>query len=350
VNIGYTRHGEAKETELTVVRMEKYLEDVQEVRTLGLTVRDITGPMALIRRYPSAEGVLVTGLRPGFPADAAKPRVQPGDVILELNGKPVKNYETLKTIVAALGKREGILIRMWRQAEDVVTVLDTSEKKKPFAGGELPKAWIGVKTQVLTTDVAEALGLGKARGFRITRVFPETEAMKAGLVVGDIITALNGEALRAYRVQDAELLKRRVENLTIDDKAALTVLRSGEELQVEVVLQETPKTSAEVKGAADEVLEYKVRGVTFSDRVGRRWPMDREGVIVTEVTMGGWAYLAGLRSGDLLQKIGDHEIKSVSDFKKAAKWVKKEQPETVSLFVIRGYRTAFVFVQPDYND
>ena len=39
-----------------------------------------------------------------------------------------------------------------------------------------------------------------------------------------------------------------------------------------------------------------------------------------------------------------------TDFKKAAKWVAKEKPGTVSVFVLRGYRTSFVFIQPDYND
>ncbi len=350
VKISYLRNGKAQETELTVVEMEEYMADVKEVRKLGLTVRDITGPMALIRRYPTSDGVQVTGMRPGFPADAAKPKVARGDVILELDGKKVTDYETLMEIVNGLGKRDDILIRVWRRAEDVITVLDTKDKKKPFAGGELPKAWIGVKTQVLTTDVAKALGLGKTRGFRITRVYRQTEAEKAGLKVGDIITALNGEALKAYRVQDAELLRRKVENLTIDDKAALTIVRDGEEQAVEIVLQETPKTSAEVKTAEDKILEYKVRGITFSDRAGRRWPLDRQGVIVTEVTMGGWAYLAGLRSGDLIQRIGDREISGISDFKKAAKWVAKEKPETASVFVVRGYRTSFVFIQPDYND
>jgi hypothetical protein len=66
--------------------------------------------------------------------------------------------------------------------------------------------------------------------------------------------------------------------------------------------------------------------------------------------MGGWAYLAGLRSGDLIQRIGDHDIKTVSDFKKAVKWVAKKKPATVPIFVLRGYRTSFVFIQPDYED
>ncbi len=41
----------------------------------------------------------------------------------------------------------------------------------------------------------------------------------------DILTALNGKALRAYRAQDSELLNRRVENLDIDSKVQITLVR-----------------------------------------------------------------------------------------------------------------------------
>ncbi len=342
--------GEVVETSLVVERMQKYLADEKLVGELGLTVRDITGPMALMRRYPNAEGVLVTGVRPGRPADLAKPKLRRGDVIVELAGKPVKDYAAFRSIVKGLGKRDDILVELRRRDEIVVTVLDTTERKKPRAGGELPKAWIGIRTQVLTPDVAKALGLGKTRGFRITQVFPRTEAERAGLSVGDVITALNGKPLRAFRIQDAEMLVRRVENLDIGDRARLTVLRDGEEKEIEVVLQETPKTAAEVKTAEDDFLEYKVREITFADRIRHRWPMDRKGLLVTQVVNGGWANLAGLRAGDLIQKINGVKMETVKDFEKMVKRIGKEKPYPVSIFVIRGYRTAFVFAQPDYQD
>ena len=65
VTVGYLRNGKAAEARLAVVEMEEYIADVMEVRQLGLTVRDITGPMALIRRYPTSDGVYITGMRPG---------------------------------------------------------------------------------------------------------------------------------------------------------------------------------------------------------------------------------------------------------------------------------------------
>jgi serine protease Do len=330
--------------------MEKYLADNEVVEALGVTVRDITGPMALIRRYPSSDGVLISGIRPGQPADKAKPKLRTGDVIMELAGQPVKDHAALAAILEEEDGKEDVLIRVRRGEQDVVTVLDLSEPEKPSGGGELPKAWIGIRTQVLTPEVAKALGLGKTRGFRVTQVFRDTMAEEAGVRVGDVLTALNGDALAAWRVQDAEMLTRRVEDLVIGETAKLSILRNGEKVELEVELQETPGTAAEADTAEDRTLEYKVREITFNDLISRRLPMDQKGVLVTEVSPGGWANLAGLSVGDLILRVGGKEVNSIRDFKKAVKSIRKDKPKVVPIFVVRAYKTAFVFIEPDYKD
>ena len=49
--------------------------------------------MALGLRFPSADGVMVTGVRPGKPAEKAQPQIARGDVILSVDGTPVENLE-----------------------------------------------------------------------------------------------------------------------------------------------------------------------------------------------------------------------------------------------------------------
>lgn len=333
-----------------VGRMERYLADEEVDERLGLTIRDITGPMALLRRYPDDSGVLITGIRPGYPAEDARPRLAEGDVLREVNGKPVEDAAAYRKILADLGKTTKVAVRVRRDAEDVLTVVDVEKKKKPKGGGELPKAWLGIRTQVLTTDVAEALGLEKVRGFRVTQVFPGTEAAKAGLRVGDVVTTLDGKALKAYRPQDAEILSRRVERLTIGEKAALGVLRDGAETTVEVLLEETPQTASETKSAKDGLLEFKVRDITFSDRVDKRWSPTQKGVVVVEVTSGGWANLAGLRAGDLLLSMDDEVTLDVAAFEKILARITEERPSPIVLFVRRAYRTRFLFVEPEYPE
>ena len=349
VKIAYRRGEEDRTAEVAVTRMERFLGDEEEFRTVGVTVRGITGPMALMRRYPDANGVIVTGVRPGFPADDAKPSLQWGDVVLELDGKPITDLASFKAIVDGLGKKAGIRVRVRRGNDDVVTVLDTSKKKPESLGAELSKAWLGVATQVVTPDVATALGIKDIKGFRITQVYPRTEAEKAALKVGDVLVALNGSKLGASRIQDAEMLKRQIEQMSVGDEVTFSVLREGKPQDVKVALEATPKAAGEVKTATEADLEFKVRDVVFQDRIDNRWSPDQVGVIVTEVTSGGWASINGLNVGDLILKLQGEDVKSVAEFEAASKRLKEAKPPVVTVFVRRGYRTAFVFIDVDWK-
>lgn len=345
VSVRMQRGDELKTTEVEVARMEKYLGDEFQVKNLGLSVREITGPMALFRRWPDRHGVLVTGVRPGFPADDAKPGLARNDVIVELDGKPVTDYKSFQALAEGLGRKAGVRVRMRRNNDDLVTVLDTSKKPPESLGAELPKAWLGVATQVVTPDVATALGAKDLRGFRVTQVYPGTEAEKSGLKVGDVLTAMDGGELKASRIQDAEVLRRRIENMSVGDVSKFAVVRGGERLELTVTLQETPGTSTEAKTSTDPDLEYKVRSIVFFDRIESRWPQDQKGVVVTEVTRGGWASLAGLSTGDLILRIDGQPVDDVPGFDAALKRLKETKPSVIPIFVRRGYRTHFVFVR-----
>jgi S1-C subfamily serine protease len=196
----------------------------------------------------------------------------------------------------------------------------------------------------VTPDVATALGAKDLRGFRVTQVYPGTEAAKAGLKVGDVLTAMNGSDLKASRIQDAEVLKRRIEGMSVGEPAEFKVMRGTEPTTVKVTLEETPSTAADAKTASQAELEFKVRSLVFMDRVDNRWPQDQTGVLVTEVTRGGWANLAGLQSGDLILRIQEIPVKDIPTFEAESKKIKETKPEVVSIFVRRGYRTHYVFV------
>jgi serine protease Do len=276
--------------------------------------------------------------------------VQYGDVIVDLDGKPITTYDSFKAVAEALGKKAGIRVRVRRGNDDIVTVLDTSKKPPESLGAELPKAWLGVATQVVTPDVATAIGQKDLKGFRVTQVYPETEAAKAGLKVGDVLTALGGSPLNASRIQDAEVLKRRIEAMSVGESAEFKVVRDGQPTQVSVALEATPKAAGEAKTAEDAELEYKVRDLVFFDRIENRWPQDQKGVIVTDVTRGGWADLNGLDSGDLILRIQEQPVDDVASFESIVKKQKETKPETISIFVRRGYRTAYVFITVDRKE
>jgi len=349
VRVKFERAGERKETLLTVAPMEKFLDDEVEYRSWGLTVRGVTSHMALVRKYPDCRGVLVTGVRPGRPAASAKPKLERDDVILSMNGKTVSGRSHFTELIASLSGSEEVVLRLRRGDEDVVTVIDLDTDESDFKGGELPKAWIGIKTQVLTPSVAKALSLEKKKGFRVTQVYRETKAAEAGIQPGDVIVALNGGPLKASRVQDSEILRRRVENLVPGTKATLTVYRNETRMEIELELEETPAGPSEAASAEESFLEFAVRDLTFWDRIKYKWGKDKGGVLVVDATGGGWASLAGLRTKDLLLAVQGREIKDVAAFEKIMDDIMNEKPQTVALFIRRDYRTDFKVIEPDWS-
>lgn len=345
----YERGGEVHAVQVDVAPLQDSRGEERAFRIGNFSAMDITEPMAFARNYPSASGVLMTSMRAGSPPDAAKPSLRGGDVILEVNGEAVNDLDTLDEILRKNRRSKELSVRFRRGKRDMITVWDMSDKPKRRGSAELAKPWLGVQTQVLTPEVAKAIGLEGKKGYRVTWVLPGKAAARAGIQAGDVITHMRGEALDADSLADAELLKRKIEERQIGEVVPFQVIRNGKELELKVELDETPITSMDVKTAKDELLEYAVRELTYMDRVQQDLDLEKDGLVVGEVTSGGWASIAGLRSGDVLITINDQPIESIRQFKAMAKRVANEKPKRIKIFVRRGRTTAFVFVQPDWQ-
>ena len=348
VEVVYLRDGERRTATVCVDPMEPYRGEERVFPAWGVSASAITGPMAFARGLPDTKGVLLTGIRPGKPGEVARPALAPGDVVVAVGADAVEGLDGFARLVAAAVDEKELLVRFHRGKRDMVTVLDLTRKPPKRRGSELPKAWLGVETQVLTPEVARALGLEGRKGFRVSRVLPGTRAEAAGLVPGDVVVAVDGDPLDASRLQDAELLRRRVEDMDVDATARLSVLRGGGDVEVAVVLEASPDGAAEPRTAEDEVLEYAVREIAYRDRVERDWALDAVGVVVASVESGGWASLAGLASGDLLLELHGRPVASIADFESATAAVVAERPSRVRMFVRRGRTTTFVFPEPEW--
>ncbi|MGE0640483.1 MAG: PDZ domain-containing protein [Thermoanaerobaculia bacterium] len=343
------RDGRRLGLEARTTVMEPSRGEQVELRPIGITVEALTGPSALARNLPVRSGLLVTGVRPGQPAAAAKPPLQQGDLLLEVAGRKVTTLDELEKAFAEAGAGPR-LIELRRSEQTLLSVVKLPEKRPGRWGGELPKAWLGVQTQVLTPELAGALGADGARGFRITEVYPWTEAEKAGFRVGDVLVAVGDEPLDASRVQDGDDLRRAVENHAIRERVEITLLRDGRELRLPVTLEPKPEASEDTRRSRQDDFEFSVRELTFLDRVERHWPRDASGVLVTEVTSGGWAHMAGLRLDDLIVSLDGRPVSGVADFEKVVDRIVAGRPALVQVFVRRGARTHFVFLEPEWAE
>lgn len=363
------RRGERHELAVTTREMERLRGERGELRAIGISAEELTGPLALARNLRVREGLLVTGLRPGQAAATARPQIQVGDVLLAIDGHSVPTLEAAEARLAEArsaarsgataipggaavtpAAKNGILLKLLRGDQEILALARLPEARSGRWGGELPRAWLGLQTQVLTPDLAEALGQSGKSGYRVSEVYPWTHAARAGVLVGDLLVALDGEALTAARQQDADDLRRAVEARRIGDVLRLSILRDGREREIAVELESRPAASEDTRRARQEEFEFAVRELTQLDRSDRHWQRDQDGVLVTDVTSGGWAHMAGLRIDDLVLSLNGTTVAGVADFERRMAELSRLHPATVEVFVRRGAGTHFLFIEPEWPE
>jgi len=339
-----------------VIVTEKLLRetgDETSLRLWGISLREITEKLARDLQLPTMEGTMVLGVKNGSPADTAEPQLQMADIIKNIDGQPIANLkqavEAYKAIMSREPIPEFVLIGVDRQGKDIVTLIKPRPDKKEDPPREVAKAWIGIATQPVLKELAEKLGDKGATGFRITRIYPGTVAASSDLKIGDIITSINGERVAPRTMQEAGALNRKIKSLPMDKPATIAVIRQGTPADITVATERTRTTRDEALKDVNKDFELTVRELTFFDRDEARWTADVTGVLAESVEQAGWAGLAGLGAGDLIQRIGEADVKDIPSYRKVMEAITKAQPSKVTFFVLRGTRTFVLFAEPEWK-
>lgn len=351
--MSYVRGGEAGEARIVTERLLRDRGQRTLLRSWGISIEEITEKLARDRRLDSTEGVLVSGVRAGSPAALAEPALAWGDVIRSVDGVRMPDLETMvewyRSATSRAESPEYFLVEFERQGKNQLTLIKGRADKPQDPPREVPKAWIGVATQPVGPDLARQMGHEGVVGFRVTRVYPGTLAWSSGLRVGDVITSIDGEALRVRGMADAGLFARRVRGLRIDQEARLEVWRGGERVELGVVLERTRIGPEEARRDTNRDFELVVRELTFFDRDENRWDESVRGVMVVSAESGGWASLAGIASGDLIQRIGDRQTPDLETYRAVMEELSRVQPRLVEFVVVRNNRTFFNYAEPEWK-
>jgi serine protease Do len=350
VSIVYLRDGKEQRASATTVARGTALGNEAELKNWGIAVQDLTLLAAKELKREPYSGVLVTSVRPGAASAEAKPALQDRDIIVEVAGKPVKTMHELIARSDELTHGKGhpvpALIGFERRSQRFLTVVKLGERETPDRSAEASKAWLPVETQVLTPDLAEALGLKDKKGVRITEVFADSTAAKAGLKVGDILLRFDEESIDASQPEDEEIFPTLVRKYKVGQKVKLDIVRDGKPLNLEVELAASPRSTRELVEHRYSQFEFEARDVTFQDRVQHDFAKDQKGALITAVDSGGWAALARLMVDDLVLSVDGHPIQKAADLSEQMKRVARTKPERVVFFIRRGVHTMFLELEP----
>ncbi|HEV8017571.1 MAG TPA: DegQ family serine endoprotease [Steroidobacteraceae bacterium] len=171
---------------------------------LGVVIQNVTQGLADSFGLPQPEGALVSSVEKGGPAEAAG--VEPGDVILKLNGQPLKDSSELPVQIASINPGTSVELEIWRNhATRTISVKLAAMEDKRTAANSSPQASggkLGLSVRPLTPQEQQQANM--KGGLVVERA--GGPAAEAGIQPGDVVLAANGAP-----ISSAEDLKSAVE-------------------------------------------------------------------------------------------------------------------------------------------
>jgi len=201
---------------------------------LGVESQKVSASMASALHLPNAHGdangALVANVEAASPAAAAG--VQPGDVIVAVNGAPIKQPRDLAVAVAAHKPGDHAKLTVLRDGETrdlsvTLATLKSDEAKAGPTGEDGSEQGIGLALSAITPDIRQQLDLTKdVKGAVIVGVRAGSAAEQAGLREGDVIVGVGGHAVAG--AEDAAKSIRQAIGGKAHGKVALRILRDGQ--------------------------------------------------------------------------------------------------------------------------
>src|SRR5579884_3264438 len=199
--------------------------------------------------------------------------------------------------------------------------LARNEMEQLVKSGKVVRGFIGIMPNGVAPGQEEAYGLKPGeKGVAISEVSPNSPGAKAGLKVGDVIVAVNGNP-----VEDENAFRLEIAGMAPGSKVNLKVLRDGHEMEVPVTLGENREFAKarrgnngeqggnENQGQQSALSGVSVDNITLDVKQQLQLPANITGVVVTNVDEGSAASDAGLQEGDVIQRVNHQKVTTVDD-------------------------------------
>jgi serine protease Do len=204
--------------------------------------------------------------------------------------------------------------------------------------GRIDRAWLGVQIQPVTAEIADSLGLKKVEGAIVAQPQADSPASKAGIVAGDVITEIDGKAIK-----DSRELARKVGMMAPGTKIKVTLARKGEIKTLTLTLGKMPNEQQAKADTSDEM------SAGDSPRLGLNLAPAKDvagsgdqGVAVVGVDPNGPAAERGIKTGDVILDVAGKAVANTAEVRKALSDARTAGKNTVLLRVKTAEATRFV--------
>ncbi|MEI6459005.1 MAG: DegQ family serine endoprotease [Pseudomonadota bacterium] len=184
--------------------------------------------------------------------------------------------------------------------------------------GEVKRGLLGVSILTLTPDLAENLGAKDLQGALVQQVVEGSAAEKAGLKAGDVITAVNGQTVKA-----GPELRNRIGMMRVGETVDITYYRDGKTHHANATVSAKGAAPGEESPAGE--LHRAFEGADLGDA------SNGGGVLIRSVEAESPAAQAGLRQNDVITAVNRQKVGSLKDLRAIVKG-----QQTLLLIVRRG--------------
>ncbi len=173
---------------------------------LGISLQELTPAIAERLGLAPYSGVLVQDVMPSQPAEG---RLQPGDVILSVDGQPTPRVDDLQDAIQYRRPGEVVRLEVWRQGQRLTVEVKLGKRPTPEELARLRErartqprwsktgvAAFGIQVAENSPELAEHLGLPRTEGVVIVKVEEGSPAAWAGLEPGDLVLEVDKRPIR----------------------------------------------------------------------------------------------------------------------------------------------------------
>ena len=215
--------------------------------------------------------------------------------------------------------------------------------KDLISEGRVIRSWLGVFIQDVDDAISKNLKLPDRQGALVTDIVDGSPAEKAGFKIKDVIINFSGNKIR-----NSSHLKNVVSSTRPKTIPNVKIIRDGKEKFLKVELVELPnEDEIYARNSSSSPSSLGMRVENINQAILNRFGLDNvdNGVIVIDILNSSIASESGIMVGDIISRVGDSEISSVSEFKSVINQLKDQ--ESV-LFLIKR-RGGSIFIPLEIN-